>query len=92
MAKRLTSSDTPWMNSRANPIMIRDFAGHCGRPPALPDCSLSLIEREKERNPGHNHDDRKRQQKKRMTDHLNAIAQPLRKEVVHDVDADVLIG
>ena len=27
-----------------------------------------------------------------MTDHLNAIAQPLREEVVHDINADMLIG
>ena len=28
-------------------MMISDLAGHCGRPPALPDCSLISTERMK---------------------------------------------
>src|SRR5712692_3751794 len=42
---RLISSDMPCTSSMVNPIMISDFAGHCGSPPALPDCSLISTER-----------------------------------------------
>jgi len=31
----------------AKPIRTSDFDGHCGRPPALPDCSLIMKERQK---------------------------------------------
>src|SRR5712691_8572160 len=46
-AIRLISSEIPCRKSRANPIRIRDFAGHCGRPPAFIDCSLSANDRRK---------------------------------------------
>src|SRR6185312_8151099 len=39
------------MKSMANPIMIRDLVGHCGSPPAFPDCSLISYERRKNGTP-----------------------------------------
>ena len=47
MAMRLIISEMPWKSSNTKPIMISDLAGHCGRPPALPDCSLIWNERMK---------------------------------------------
>lgn len=46
-ATRLISSETAWKNSIANPIMISALLGHCGRPPAFPDCSLISIDLKK---------------------------------------------
>ena len=46
-AMRLISSEIPWTSRNVNPMMISDLAGHCGRPPALPDCSLISTERMK---------------------------------------------
>src|SRR4051794_2830700 len=44
---RLISSETPCTNRNTNPTMTNDFAGHCGSPPALPDCSLISTDRMK---------------------------------------------
>jgi hypothetical protein len=69
--------------------MIRDFAGHCGSPPALADCSLMEKDSVKKGMPVTN--DRERQEKKRVTDKLDRVAQPARQLIVHDVDADVFV-
>ena len=46
-ATRLISSEMPCRKSSANPNKTRDFAGHCGSPPALADCSLTENDRRK---------------------------------------------
>ena len=46
-AMRLISSERPWTSSIANPIMISALLGHCGSPPAFPDCSLTSTYRRK---------------------------------------------
>ncbi len=40
MAIRLMICEMPCIASKAKPIMMSDFAGHCGSPPELNDCSL----------------------------------------------------
>src|SRR5664279_2865153 len=47
IAMRLINSDRPWTSSIANATMINAFDGHCGKPPAFPDCSLISTERKK---------------------------------------------
>ena len=37
----------PCRNSSTNPIKTKDFAGHCGSPPAFIDCSLIRYDRMK---------------------------------------------
>ena len=37
------------------------------------------------------HDDGERQQEESVADHVDRVAQPLRHQIVHDVDADVLV-
>src|SRR6516162_549808 len=76
MAMRLISSETACASSSAKPSGISAFAGHCGRPPALVDCSLMAKEPE---------------QKKRVTNDIDRIAQCAWQHVVHDIDANVLI-
>ncbi len=44
-----------------------------------------------EGNAGHQNNDRERQEKKRVTDKLDRVAQPARQLIVHDVDADVFV-
>jgi len=47
IASRLINSEMPCANKSAKPMKISDLAGHCGRPPALADCSLMRAEARK---------------------------------------------
>ncbi|MGY3466503.1 hypothetical protein ACVW0I_003374 [Bradyrhizobium sp. LM6.11] len=71
--------------------MTSDLAGHCGRPPALPDCSLIWSERRKNGTPVYDHDDGQRYQEEEVPDHVDDVANPLRHHAVEDVDPDVLV-
>ena len=75
-AMRLISSEMPCTSSSANPMMISDLAGHCGRPPALPDCSLISTERMKNGHAGDDHDDAERHQEKHVADDVDASRAP----------------
>ena len=73
----------------------RDHDQRLGRPlrqaAGISRLLVDLDRAQEERNAGHGHDDGQRQQEKRMTDRVDAVAQTLRQHVVHDVDADVLV-
>ncbi len=72
-------------------MMISDLAGHCGRPPALPDCSLISTERRKNGPPVMIMTMHERHQEKHVADDVDAVAHPLRQQLVDDVDADMFV-
>ena len=72
-------------------MMTSDLAGHCGSPPALPDCSLTSNRSHEERAAGDDHDDAKRHQEKDVANDVDDVAPALGKQVVHDVDTDVFV-
>ena len=91
MAMRLISSEIPCRNRSVKASGIRNFAGHCGRPPAV---GRLLVLQERRTKNGQRRDKQTmphRQQEEQVPDDLDRVARRAGQRVVHDVDADVLV-
>ncbi len=90
-AIRLINSDMAWTIKNVKPMTISDLAGHCGSPPALPDCSLISTERIKNGPPVMIMTTQSGSRKNSVTDDIDAVAHALGQHLIHDIDANVFV-
>src|SRR2546423_14639503 len=74
-----------------NPEYTTELAGPLRRPAGIARLFVDFKRTHKKGTAGDDHDERKRQQKKCMTDNVDAVSHLLGQEIVDDVDADMFV-